>query len=49
MQALIDFLSGYEPLYRQVAQGYSPDAIARFEQALGRPVSSAHGAPPLSG
>lgn len=38
MQALIDFLGGYEPLYPQVAKGYPPEAIERLEQALGRSV-----------
>lgn len=40
MQSLIDFLSAYEPMYRQIVRGYSSDEITRFEQALGRPVPS---------
>jgi hypothetical protein len=42
MQALIDFLGSYEPLYRQIVKGYSSSEIARFEQALGRPTPPAH-------
>ena len=42
MQALIDFLGAYEPLYPQVAKGYSPEAIARLEQVLERPLPSAY-------
>lgn len=42
MQALIEFLGAYEPMYRQVVKGYSPDEIARFEQALGRPAPSTY-------
>ncbi|MFO7563123.1 MAG: hypothetical protein R6X02_10810 [Enhygromyxa sp.] len=41
MQALIEFLSSYEPLYRTVVKGYDERDVARFEQALGRPVPPA--------
>jgi hypothetical protein len=42
MQSLIEFLGGYEPLYPQVVEGYPPEAIARLEEALGRPLPSAY-------
>jgi hypothetical protein len=42
MQSLIDFLGAYEPLYPQVAKGYPPEAIARLEHALGRPLPAAY-------
>lgn len=38
MQALINFLCTYEPLYRQIVKGYSPSEIAQLEEALGHPV-----------
>jgi hypothetical protein len=42
MQALIDFLGAYEPLYPQVVKGYPPEAIARLEHVLGRPVPAVY-------
>jgi hypothetical protein len=42
MQSLIDFLGAYEPLYPQVAKGYPPEAIARLEHALGRPLPAVY-------
>lgn len=42
MQALIDFLGAYEPLYPQVVKGYPDERIAELERVLGRPVPSAY-------
>jgi hypothetical protein len=42
MQALIDFLGGYDPLYPQVAKGYPPEAIDRLEKALDRSLPPAY-------
>ncbi len=42
MQSLIDFLAGYEPSYPERVKGYAPEALARLEEALGRPLPAAY-------
>ncbi len=42
MQALIDFLSAYEPLFPQVVKGHPPEEIERYERVLGVPLPSVY-------
>lgn len=42
MRELVDFISGYDPLYRTVARGFPPEEIASLEAALGRRLPGAY-------
>lgn len=42
MKALIDFISGYEPIYTQVVRGEPEEKIAELEAALGRRLPGAY-------